>query len=234
MYADIEAILEKMDPIESKNTQRINRHIPCAIGNMIVSRIPGNQFHGKYVEYSGKECMSEFINYLEHVARQVHCWSRGFETRVRAQRTAQEKRKYNSENQCYLCTKSFDTPGDKGSQKHFDHDHLTGLYRGAACADCNRKMRLDRNTVPIYFHNYRGYDNHHIVHAFNGRKGWTMEPIAQNLEKFMTMAAGVQVGVTDKGNPININMCFRDSYQVLAEGLATLVENVGEESLHET
>ena len=36
MYADIEAILEKMDPVDGSNTQRTNRHIPCAIGNMII------------------------------------------------------------------------------------------------------------------------------------------------------------------------------------------------------
>src|SRR3977135_979197 len=48
----------------------------------------------------------------------------------------------------------------------------------------------------------------------------------------MTMPAKFQVGLSDIGSPINITC--RDSYQVLAEGLASLVTNVGEESLHET
>ena len=39
MYADIEAILEKLD-VTPTNTQRTHRHIPCAVGNMIISRIP--------------------------------------------------------------------------------------------------------------------------------------------------------------------------------------------------
>src|SRR3977135_530175 len=38
----------------------------------------------------------------------------------------------------------------------------------------------------------------------------------------------------DKPRKVYVDMCFRDSYQVLAEGLASLVSNVGEESLYET
>src|SRR3977135_731762 len=38
----------------------------------------------------------------------------------------------------------------------------------------------------------------------------------------------------DKPRKVYVDMCFRDLYQVLAEGLALLVSNVGEESLYET
>src|SRR5271156_1640540 len=94
-------------------------------------------------------------------------------------------------------------------------------------------MQFMRRSVPIYFHNYRGYDNHHVVHSFNGRKDWCLDPIAQNLEKFMAMQARYPVG-EQNGKTVYINMCFRDSFQVLPEGLASFVSSVGEEALHKT
>jgi len=79
---------------------------------------------------------------------------------------------------CYMCGCGFN---DK-TGKNFDHCHLTGKYRGAACNSCNRKMVQARRSMVVFFHNYRGYDNHHIVHAFTSKQGWTIEPIAQNME----------------------------------------------------
>src|SRR5258708_36755832 len=86
-----------------------------------------------------------------------------------------------------MCKNYFDCT--KNNDKNWDHCHITGKFRGAACKDCNFKMQLSRRSLPIYFHNYRGYDNHHIVHAIHARKKWVLEPIAQNMEKFMAMTA---------------------------------------------
>ena len=89
MYADIEAILEKLDVIPA-NTERTHHHIPCAVGSMIISRIPDNWYHEKYVEHVGPTCMEQFIDYLEEVAMQVWTWCEGFETRNRDNRTPDE------------------------------------------------------------------------------------------------------------------------------------------------
>ena len=91
-----------------------------------------------------------------------------------------------------------------------------------------------RRSMAVYFHNYRGYDNHHIVHAFHARPQWDLEPIAQNMEKFMAMRAKYPVGKTTKGKDRSISICFRDSYQVLSESLAALVNAVGEDALKQT
>ena len=44
-----------------------------------------------------------------------------------------------------------------------DHDHLTGLYRGAAHKNCNLQANKQKsNFVPVFFHNFSGYDCHLI------------------------------------------------------------------------
>ena len=156
-----------------------------------------------------------------------------------AGRTAVEEALFRIAERCYMCNVEFDdvnmvkNRSDRIVGKNFDHNHLTGEYRGAACNSCNRKMVQPRRTVAVYFHNFRGYDNHHIVHAFNARGDWLITPVAQNMEKFMSMTAKYPVAEYNN-KKVYINICFRDSYQVLPESLAALVKAVGTNKLYLT
>jgi hypothetical protein len=150
MYADIEAILEHLPAKDGANTQHTHKHTPCAIGNMIISRIPNNRFHGKYVEFVGPNCMPQFIDFLEELAFQVDSWATNFETRCKAERTKVEQHLFDLSHYCYLCNAPFEKKHDGSpADKHFDHNHLTGLFRGAACGRCNMKMRLSRTTTEV-------------------------------------------------------------------------------------
>ena len=210
--------------------------MPAAIGNIVMSRIPGNELHGKYVEHVGENCIKQFITYLEEIYCKIHEWEHAFFTRIKAQRNAAEIAAFENATECYLCRQVFMIAeyGDKNCDKNFDHDHLTGLYRGAACDSCNWKMVQSRRSIAVYFHNYRGYDNHHIVHGFADRNKWFLDPIAQNMEKFMAMRAKFPVAENTKGKPIYITVHFRDSCQILNESLASLVKNVGRKFLTQT
>ena len=44
------------------------------------------------------------------------------------------------------------------------HDHVTGLYRGAACGSCNVKAQMPKQ-IPIFFHNLESFDSHELVNA---------------------------------------------------------------------
>ena len=46
-----------------------------------------------------------------------------------------------------------------------DHSQIIGKYRGAAHNECNLKLRLSSKTttIPVVFHNLRGYDSHLIM-----------------------------------------------------------------------
>ena len=52
-------------------------------------------------------------------------------------------------------------------EKVRDHDHLTGKYRGPAHNKCNLNCRKEKQMfVPVYFHNFSGYDCHLFFEQF--------------------------------------------------------------------
>ena len=54
-----------------------------------------------------------------------------------------------------------------------DHCHITGKYRGASHNACNLKLRLNpkTTTIPVVFHNLRGYDSHLLMQAISKVEG---------------------------------------------------------------
>ena len=49
---------------------------------------------------------------------------------------------------CFICESPFH---EEESNKVMDHDHVTGLYRGAACSTCNSGFRIC-SFIPVIFH----------------------------------------------------------------------------------
>ena len=73
--------------------------------------------------------------------------------------TEQQQGEFRNASECWACHSPL------GDDRVRDHDHITGLYRGAAHASCNLKMRIVRNTqiIPVIFHNLKGYDGHLLI-----------------------------------------------------------------------
>ena len=90
------------------------------------------------------------------------------------------------------------------------HCHWTCEFRGAA--QCNVMYRKTYK-IPCFFHNFSGYDSHHIFkHLTSGDKTPTV--VAKNLEKFTSMEID--------------GIVMKDSLQFLNCSLDKLVTNLRE------
>ena len=127
-----------------------------------------------------------------------------------------DKRLYINPIQSWLCENSLDNTEGALCTKVRDHDHRKRKYRGAAHNICimNCKQRSS-SFVPIFFHNFSGYDCHLIfeellTEAYNQNYNPTLIP--KSLENYVS----VQVGC----------LSFLDSYRFLSSSLDILVKSL--------
>jgi hypothetical protein len=88
----------------------------------------------------------------------------------------------------------------KENYKVRDHDHLTGLYRGAAHRNCNLSNRKPR-VLPIFFHGLSNYDSHFLVTKLNAVPG-KVDIIPNTEEKYKSFTKHIG----------NIKCRFSDTY----------------------
>ena len=124
----------------------------------------------------------------------------------------EEEKSYNNCDDCHICKQIID---DDNNHKVRDHDHITGIYRGPAHKNCNLQYRFNFK-FPVYFHNLKGYDSHHIIKTIGsiikGNEKATLGCIPCNNEKYLSF------------NWDNIN--FVDSMQFMASSLDELSSNL--------
>ena len=122
----------------------------------------------------------------------------------------EEEVQFEQAEECWFCENPVD------DTKVRDHDHLTGKYRGAAHNICNiQSQQRSSSFVPIFFHNFSGYDCHLIfeellIQAFE--KGYEPKIIPKSMENYVS----VQIGC----------LRFLDSYRFLSSSLDKLVKSL--------
>ena len=91
------------------------------------------------------------------------------------------------------------------------HCHITGKYRDAAQNACDLKLRLNpkTTTIPVMFHNLRGYDSHLLMQAISKVEGH-ITCIPNNTEKYISFSLG--------------QLRFIDSTQFLLASLDQLIK----------
>ena len=207
IFADCESILEPADPATGDPFTR--KHTPCAVGFQLLSYLP--DFKIPYQSHRGPDCIDWFLAKLLEVKNK--CLKFLFSNRRMIWDTdllAQEL--YAATDRCYLCDKPFGAPNDKNFCKVRDHDHITGKFRGAAHARCNLQLRKTVK-IPVFFHNFRGYDSHLIVHALPHFPEERIRVIGQSMEKYLILSWGDHI-------------VFKDSLQFLNFALDKLAANL--------
>jgi hypothetical protein len=86
---------------------------------------------------------------------------------------------------CYYCDKPLE------EDRVRDHDHLTGVFRGATHNKCNLAARKDK-FVPVFFHNLSHYDAHLFINTLakflEGKS--KLKLLAKNSEYYISFQFG--------------------------------------------
>lgn len=136
--------------------------------------------------------------------------------------TAKEEERFQKGTICHICGDKLTVVKSKKNIKVRDHDHMTGKYLGCAHDICNlRRKKFDY--LPMYAHNFCGYDSHHILknvdvnRVKDYNKNGELEPVAisgipYNSEKIRSLKVG--------------KLEFLDSYSFLQGSLAQMTDTL--------
>jgi hypothetical protein len=155
-YADFEALLTAIHGMSNypdvSSTRPYQLHEAMSFSVLVVTSLDpkdaGNVPLEHYV-YRGKDAQRKFMEYLKLVCEKV---SEVYSRNIPIQLDEEGLWKFAEASHCYLCEKEFVNPKDK----HQDHCHLTGRYRGVAHNKCNLNFQ-EKKMLPVFLHNLSGY-----------------------------------------------------------------------------
>lgn len=212
IYADFESYLKPMDtcfPTKPDEPTRAHstgtaHHVPSGYAYAVVD------FQGTLLKpvkiYTGPNVIEDFLRSLMMEVAEYWPYISTVQPIIM---THQDRIDFDAATDCHLCKKTM-LPLDKVQ----NHDHLTGKFLGAAHRACNLSYKVPQH-VPVFFHNLRGYDAHHLMQGFGKYKEEKMTCIAQSSEKYMSFSLE--------------KLRFLDSLQFLTYSLDTLVKDLAAE-----
>ena len=165
IYADTESIIKPTTtPHTDSNTTQTSEHIPCSFAYTVV-RSDGRVMSEKL--YRGEDAMDVLFNWLEQELENIR---EDLKNERPLAMTQQDWAIHSAADKCWVCDgpfKPYEQGDTEGLWKVRDHDHLTGKYCGPAHSKCNLSLRIDpyRTPIPIFFHNLKNYDSHHLISA---------------------------------------------------------------------
>jgi hypothetical protein len=214
VYADIECLLLAPAGVSTTSPDVLQHHQPIAASYLVIPNKDLQELHASNAEFQqqfnhtykvfmgASQCIPNFLASLEDIVKKMYHWSDAHARKVMRQLTTVEMDEFSKAKRCLMCQKEFTVSKkeeeEEGNDKEepnnrfkvHDHCHLTGLYRGAACQLCNTRARLRRNMVPVIFHNFKGYDAHHIVkEGVATRPHWNLSVIATTSESYLSLRA---------------------------------------------
>ena len=218
IYADFECIIKENDLTEeekSQNTVKEHTHVPCGFMFLVVD-IHGKEFYKAL--YRGNDdinTMIHFFNELQTIEGKIlekyanHPYPEPLLTYY-------EELDFGKATNCCYCNVEFYKPREKVR----DHDHFTGLYRGAACRSCNSILTINQKTpINCFFHNGNRYDSHIIINYLTKLQEMKLikdmkisSVISRNTQNFISFKLD--------------NITFKDSYDFLSSSLAKLASNL--------
>ena len=165
--------------------------------------------------YTGEDCMSVFINTLLYDLEPKIM--KVLDGKKPLKMSANDEHNFQNSTKCHICHKYF-SKKNKKYVKVRDHNHITGHYLGAAHQSCNLN-RQEHKRIPLFCHNFSGYDTHFIMKSFTEyTKNVKLECLPYNTEKFRVINLNNFI-LLDSANFLNASL------DVLSNELQQLHEN---------
>lgn len=202
LYSDAKKITS---PVSSTSYEAI--HIPSGFCYAIVDH--ECKLIKPPVVYRGDNVVDTFLSQLTKESQRLMNIIR---YNVPIDMTDADNNTFASASVCHLC----ELPLSE-DDKVKNHCHLTGKFLGAAHNVCNLNYKMPQH-IPVFFHNLRGYDCHHLIHGLGKYNDRDLSCIATTSERYVSFSLG--------------SLRFVDSFQFLNRSLDTLVNNLFKSQSH--
>jgi hypothetical protein len=100
-----------------------------------------------------------FANKMDEIEKELTMYNQDYKDKILNKNDPIVIKHFDEATKCHFCNKTFKDVARKNkktgiktfrSNKVMDHNHLTGLYRGAACNDCNLREGRVSGLIPAY------------------------------------------------------------------------------------
>ena len=192
IYVYFECNLKSVESYEGSYSKKYQDHIPFSFSYKLIC--VDDKFSKPIVVFRGENAAYEFI---KAIFKEYQYCKKVIKKHFNKNliMSEEEEEQFQSSNSCWICEKLIDDEDydddddddhddDDDDEEVRDHCHITQKCRGAAHWSCNINLQLTKS-VPVIFHNLRGYDN---LLIFDELKNFDVKigVIPNRLEKYMT------------------------------------------------
>lgn len=223
IYADTESFLKNLS-VEERNrvfsekckTKAYQQHHVYSVGYYFKCEFDSSK---SYYATSGNrpDCIEWFMDELEAISKRVIKMIHSVQPMHRLD-PDEEAYVRDLSNVCFICEKPFAL----SEQRHRDHCHFTGKFRGVAHARCNLNFQETR-TIPVIMHNLSGYDSHLFIKQLALKITGDVTIIPLNAEEYISFTKTVETSTPRK---TKIKLKFLDSFRFMAESLSKLSSTI--------
>ena len=228
IYADFESTLERIQTCEPNIKGPFYKPIQKHTANSfcVYTKCKEDQY-SKLETYIGPNSAEKFIEYLKS---EVHRIYKLLKINKPIYLPQEKYKLYKEATVCYICHKAF----TEENYKVRDHNHLTGVFNGAAHNKCNLKIR-NPNYIPVFIHNLSNYDSHLFIKEL-GKYPGKLNIIPENSEKCISLSQKFTVDQywnkrREKECDISRELRFLDSFRFLPSSLNTLASNLMKDNM---
>ncbi|KAB0805086.1 hypothetical protein PPYR_02056 [Photinus pyralis] len=205
MYCDLECLVSDFQEGETRDTVKYKEHKVCSIAYYLHCTF--NNSLSKLRMKRGEDCINWFTTELGEIASTLQQY---FDNPMPMEPLSDmQMLAFNAATHCHICQGQI----SEDEVKVKEHCHFSGKWRGAAHQVCNLQYKAP-HMIPIFFHNFSGYDSHFIIKDLAQAIPGKVTLLPKNKERYISF--------TKYMIDTNVEFRFVDSFRFMNESLDKL------------